>query len=85
MNIDEIAGKVQDEITTLYQNREQEGLEAYMPLIKEIITIISPYTSSHGALVQDVLTTIQSAVEAYKHSDMIGMADALELIMGRIS
>lgn len=80
MNNAELNGRILNEIKILYQNYEQEGINEYMPLIKEIINVIQPYTTSGNSEVQVILQSIQRGVEAYKHSDIIGMADSLMIV-----
>lgn len=79
-----LKSRIQNEATILYQNREQEGIEAFIPLIKDITNEILPYTTSGRQEVQLILQSIQNGVEAYKHSDMIGMADSLMITLGNI-
>lgn len=75
-----IHARIQKEVRCLYQNSEQEGLSAFMPLIKEITSAVIPYTTSGRNEVQIIFQNLQKAVEAYKHTDMIGMADCLAII-----
>ena len=77
--------RIQNEARILYQNSEQEGLNAFMPLIKDITNAILPYTTSGSSEVQIILQNLQKGVEAYKHTDMIGMADSLMIIGGNLN
>lgn len=82
---DSLTVRIQKEARMLYQNYEQEGLSVFMPLIKDITNAILPYTTSGNSDVQTILQNLQKGVEAYKHTDMIGMADCLILIGGLIN
>ncbi len=73
----ELKGELQNEIKILYQNYEQEAIKAYMPLIKALTNAVLPYTATGGKGIQNIIQGIQNGVEAYKHTDIIGMADAL--------
>ncbi len=77
--------RIQNEARILYQNSEQEGLNNFMPLIKDITNAVMPYTTSGSSEVQIVLQNLQKGVEAYKHTDMIGMADSLLIIGGKLN
>ncbi len=82
MNNDETSlhARIQKEARCLYQNSEQEGMNAFMPLIKDITSAVIPYTTSGKSEIQIILQNLQKGVEAYKHTDMIGMADCLMII-----
>lgn len=77
--------RIQNEARILYQNSEQEGLNNFMPLIKDITNAVMPYTTSGSSEVQIILQNLQKGVEAYKHTDMIGMADSLLIIEGKLN
>lgn len=78
---DKLRERLQNEIKLLYQNYEQEGMKEYMPLIKELTNAVLPYMTSGKKEVQNIIKSIQNGVEAFKHTDMIGMADALVMVL----
>lgn len=78
---DELKERLQNEIKLLYQNYEQEGMKEYMPIIKELTNAVLPYMTSGKKEVQNIIQSIQNGVEAFKHTDMIGMADALVMVL----
>ncbi len=70
--------------TFLYQNKEKEGMDEYMDIIKRIIAIISPYVAAGNSDYVEMINIINEGVNAYKHLDCIGMADSLVIVKDRL-
>lgn len=64
--------------TLLYQNFEEDGLRAYVEIIKCIQNAAENGLDKY--LTEDSILHIKASSEAYSHSDMIGLSDEIVLI-----
>lgn len=70
--------------TLLYQNKEKEGMDEYMDIIKNVVRIVSPYIATGNTEYVKIIDIINEGIDAYKHLDCIGMADSLVIIKDRL-
>lgn len=80
----DIIAEIEHISTFLYQNKEKEGMDEYMDIIKRIISIVSPYVAAGKSDYIKIIDIINEGVNAYKHLDCIGMADSLIIIKDKL-
>ena len=80
----DIIAEIEHISTFLYQNKEKEGMDEYMEVIKRIIAIISPYVATGNSDYVEMIDIINEGIDAYKHLDCLGMADSLVIIKDRL-
>lgn len=75
----ELKKKIEEECKLLYQNSEKEAMPVYMDIVKELLGVLGTLMTQGNKMAPQSMENITYAVEAYKHLDMIGMADYLML------
>jgi hypothetical protein len=65
--------------TMLYQNLEHEAIPKYMDLVKKIVIAMQSRIDDENVDVAAITAHLNDGVNAYKHLDVIGMADAIVL------
>ncbi|WP_026508107.1 hypothetical protein [Butyrivibrio sp. MC2013] len=79
----DLKNRIEKECRLLYQNNEKEAMPVYMDIVKELLSEIGELMTNGVGTAPQAMENITYAVEAYKHLDVIGMADYL-LLAGEV-